>query len=548
MPWGEGIKVAILATLLGILGGLQVPQVPLQTAGGSPPALLFIDFPEKITADGEPVTGFLLFEDPDGDIINVKFELLEGDKNALQISPDWEFDPQVKGQTDGAIEFQLSATAAGSFRLQVTLRDETGLTSEPVEFAFVAVESEEPAPVLEVSPTQLEFRGREDESIPPQTLTIANTGGGVLNWEAQVDQPWLLVGATRGSIPADGSVELQVIVQTNGLSAGTYEGTITITAEGAQGSPARIPVTLILEPAPKPPVLEVTPTSLSFRGEAGASLPSKTLTIRNSGGGTLSWKASTDVSWISLQPTSGQLTADQKATVTVRVSPGSMDAGSYRGSITITAEGAQNSPQVVTVTLQITSPTARCSSVIFSDDFSDRNSGWFVGDFQGASWGYSQDGQYRVLTKWDNTIAWSWAPISSVSGNFCLEVDVKHLVQGSLSDFGMLGVIFAGKPSARSFSFFGILDPLSAYVIGRLSGGSVQYTHGPIISEAIKPVNNVNHLLIIARGGQVDFYINSKKVATLSLSTTGAVGVFVATFDAPNVNGRFDNFVVREFR
>jgi len=111
----------------------------------------------------------------------------------------------------------------------------------------------------------------------------------------------------------------------------------------------------------------------------------------------------------------------------------------------------------------------------------------------------------------------------------------------------MLGVIFAGNPDARTFAFFGILNPLGAYVVGRLAG-QVRFLQGPVVSEAIRGVNRTEKLLIIARGNRAEFYINGKRVTTLSLSTAGAVGVFVATFDDPNVNGRFDNFRVREFR
>jgi hypothetical protein len=512
---------------------------------GSPPEITFIDFPTQIEANGEPVTGYLFFEDPDGDVAWVKFELLAGDKEDLQLSPAWEFDPQVQGQTEGVIEFQIAATAPGDFRLEVTLKDEVGNISEPVELAFEAL-SVEPPPILEVSPSELEFRAQEGDPDPlPATLTITNAGGGSLSWQAEADVDWILLGATGGSLAAEQSTELLVFVKLSGLTAGTHRGMITISAPQAQGSPAHVSVTLTIEAAA--PALQVSPISLSFRAQEGGAAPaSQSLRVSNGGGGVLEWQATADVAWIEFRPTQGTITTGS-TTVHVSVSVGGLTAGTYQGTITFTAEGAKNSPQRVSVTLQITSPTAHCGSIIFSDDFSDRNSGWFIGDFQGASWGYAEDGQYRVLTKWDHMIAWSWAPISGLSGNFCLEVDVKQLVRGALSDLGMLGVIFAGKPEARSFTFFGILNPLGAYVVGRLSG-QVQYLHGPVISEAIKPVNQVNRLLIIARGSQADFYINGKKVATLSLSTAGAVGVFVATFDYPNVNGRFDNFVIREFR
>ena len=38
-----------------------------------------------------------------------------------------------------------------------------------------------------------------------------------------------------------------------GLAAGTYSGTVTVTAAGATGSPATIPVTLTVTPSTPPP-------------------------------------------------------------------------------------------------------------------------------------------------------------------------------------------------------------------------------------------------------------------------------------------------------
>jgi hypothetical protein len=52
-----------------------------------------------------------------------------------------------------------------------------------------------------------------------------------------------------------------------------------------------------------PPALSITPTFLDF----GSTLESLNLTVRNSGGGTLSWLASESLPWLSLSPTTGNL-------------------------------------------------------------------------------------------------------------------------------------------------------------------------------------------------------------------------------------------------
>ena len=86
-----GLVVISLLALSAIVGAPR----------GSPPQITFINFPTVIQADGSPVTGLIFFEDLDGDIVKVRFELLEGDRAALQLSPDWEFDPPSEGPDRG---------------------------------------------------------------------------------------------------------------------------------------------------------------------------------------------------------------------------------------------------------------------------------------------------------------------------------------------------------------------------------------------------------------------------------------------------------------
>ncbi|HWU86169.1 MAG TPA: M20/M25/M40 family metallo-hydrolase [Kofleriaceae bacterium] len=99
-------------------------------------------------------------------------------------------------------------------------------------------------------------------------------------------------------------------------------------------------------------VISTTPTSMSFSGTAGGANPaSQTLTISNSGTGTLTWTASSNAAWLTQSPTSG--TAPSSATVSV--STAGLAAGTYNGAITITAAGASNSPYSVPVTLTVNS-------------------------------------------------------------------------------------------------------------------------------------------------------------------------------------------------
>ncbi|MFC2141192.1 hypothetical protein ACFLQP_02730, partial [Acidobacteriota bacterium] len=72
-----------------------------------------------------------------------------------------------------------------------------------------------------------------------QTLLIENIGGGLLNWSAAASAGWLLV------VPSSGTGDSEVFVSVNaaGLSPGTYQGTITVSAPDAANSPLTVPVT-----------------------------------------------------------------------------------------------------------------------------------------------------------------------------------------------------------------------------------------------------------------------------------------------------------------
>jgi trimeric autotransporter adhesin len=111
------------------------------------------------------------------------------------------------------------------------------------------------------------------------------------------------------------------------------------------------------------PVLQVTPSSLSFTATQGAGSPSPlSVAIANSGGGTETWTATTSQPWVVLGQTSGTA----PSTVSVSVNPAGLNPGTYTATITVTATGASNSPQVVTVTLAVNAATVVVSSLTFS--------------------------------------------------------------------------------------------------------------------------------------------------------------------------------------
>jgi len=203
-------------------------------------------------------------------------------------------------------------------------------------------------PAIGASPANLSFTAQQGGSNPTaQTLSISNTGGGTLNWSASTSTTWLSLSSASGT--EAGTVTVNVTTGT--LAAGSYSGSVILNA--TEASSVLVPVTFTVTTAPVPPAIGVSPTSFSFTATQGGSNPAnQTLSISNTGGGTLTWSASDDATWLTAAPASGT----GNGTMTVSVVTGTLTTGTHTGTITLTATGA--TPVTVPVTFTVTAPVA----------------------------------------------------------------------------------------------------------------------------------------------------------------------------------------------
>jgi hypothetical protein len=103
---------------------------------------------------------------------------------------------------------------------------------------FSAIEEADLYPSrMGVSPDSLFFLTEEGSVAPkPRTLTVQQ-GCASFTWDAIEDAGWLTVQPVEDAI--------EVSVDATGLPTGTYQATVTVTADGdVLGSPAHVPVTL----------------------------------------------------------------------------------------------------------------------------------------------------------------------------------------------------------------------------------------------------------------------------------------------------------------
>ena len=143
-----------------------------------------------------------------------------------------------------SVSASIAGLGAGSYSGSVTITA-PGVSGSPAVIP-VTLTVKPVVPVLSVTPASLSFAATLGAGAPAaRTLSIANTGGGVLSFTTASNQAWLTATPASGSAPATASVGVSIA----GLAAGTYDGQLTITAAGAIGSPAAIPVHLVVSAA-----------------------------------------------------------------------------------------------------------------------------------------------------------------------------------------------------------------------------------------------------------------------------------------------------------
>ena len=111
-------------------------------------------------------------------------------------------------------------------------------------------------------------------------------------------------------------------------------------------------------PEGQPGLLEASVPLLNFNARPGDTATNQNVTLRNVGGQSLTWSASVDVNWISLNPSQGELGSGDSLNVSVSANPGSLGLGTHNGTITFMMVGGESGVVRVPVTLTLNSEAA----------------------------------------------------------------------------------------------------------------------------------------------------------------------------------------------
>ena len=189
--------------------------------------------------------------------------------------------------------------------------------------------------------------------VTASTITSFSASATVSNSSVQ----WLTVTPSTGTASSTNTY-LTVTANPTTLTAGTYYGTITVAGGGTQATAA---VTFVVSNSGgSGGNVTSTPSSLTFNYQANGTLPSnQSLYITNVQSYTqgIPFTISTAVSgnsanWLTATSTTGSSSSTTPGTVVVSVSPGTLPAGSYTGTVLISPTGGSLLSVGVTFTIQ----------------------------------------------------------------------------------------------------------------------------------------------------------------------------------------------------
>jgi len=337
----------------------------------------------------------------------------------------------MSGVDAGAVDVSVNLTGltAGTYRDTIVITANADNSPQTVP---VLLTVEPPPPMIHLDPTSIEVSAIEGSSLPPEQISVTNTGGGVLNWTASKTSGWLSINPTGGT----GDGVITVSFNLAGLAAGTYYDTVFVSDPSATNDPQYTAVTLVVEPPP--PAIQLDPMIINITAAEGSAVPSEQINVTNTGGGTLNWSASNLSGWMSVNPASGV----GDGIITLDFDLIGLAPGVYYDTVTVSDGYASNSPQKTAVTLTVEAELdpeldVSPSSLTFNTGLD----------------GYTPPPQILTIANiGGGEISWTieesegWLMVDPLSGSgngmVTVSVDISGLPEGTYS--GMISVIDPG--------------------------------------------------------------------------------------------------------
>ena len=366
-----GLSVGLNPSVLGLLGpGTYVNNIVITSAnaGNSP-----VTIPVTLTVSGNgslvvnPTSLTLNYEigqnqPPNQPIFiastggTIQFNasaLSSNCGNFLGVSPTSGSTTAVLGQNGTQISASVSlsgllqaTTCSGN--ITVTAINSSSSVTIPVTVNVLLNQT-----AINISPASVVKTSTDGVTFQTQSISLTSTDNATqIPFSASVST--IPVGSSWATVfPQTGFTPNTLTVQLNpqGLTAGTYTATLTITDTASTNNPVptqTVPITFIVAAA-----ATVNPASLTFAAQQNTSALNQTLSVGNVPSGVT---IGTTVSYLTCTSTNWLTTTVSGNSVSVGASASNLPVGTCTAQIAIIVPGASNSPLTVPVTFNVTSP------------------------------------------------------------------------------------------------------------------------------------------------------------------------------------------------
>jgi len=236
----------------------------------------------------------------------------------------------------------LDATAyRDAIRVTTSLAPPLNQIDIPVSLVVVA-----PGAVLALNQSGIRFDTIQGNTESPvQIVSVINAGspGTTVNWKAQVTQgqDMIVLTSTSGSsTPGNPSSFGIRLTETAASAPGGRFALIQVADSQAQGSPQFVTVLVNVAPAAALPAPNPDPAGLLFTGASGGTAPaSQKVVVNTTSAAPIAFFVSASTvdgaAWLSAQASGATTSLSSPAQVTVSVTPGTLKAGIYRGTVNI---------------------------------------------------------------------------------------------------------------------------------------------------------------------------------------------------------------------